>query len=66
MSITFDVMSMGGVFLCTLRMPLTSDLIADYIGNEPVYDYERLNERTKAFIEEKRPSLKYKKYKICL
>lgn len=63
--LTFDVMSLGR-FVCTLKMPLTIDLVSEYIDGVVVYDYKKLNKRCVEFAKKKRPSLKYKKFEICL
>lgn len=47
-------------FVCTLRMPVTLDVIEDYIGDEPVIRSKAIS----AYVEKKRPSLKGKPYKI--
>ena len=62
-TLKFDVMS-DGRFVGTFFMPITSDLIEEYEGNEPVWDYVKLNDRAKAFVEAKRPILKGKNYKF--
>jgi hypothetical protein len=49
-------------FICTLRMPITFDVIEDYIKGKPVIS----NKAFSAYVEQKRPSLKDKPYKICI
>lgn len=56
--ITVDIMD-GGTFLTTLRIPLF-DVVVDYDGDCPVIGYELLVR----YVEEKRPSLKYRRYQI--
>lgn len=58
--ITFDVM-LKGRFVCTMRMPITFDVIEEFIGDKPVIS----NKAFSAYVEQKRPSLKGKPYKIC-
>lgn len=57
--IKFDVM-LKGRFVCTLRLPLSFDIIDSYDGDKPVVDYS-VFER---FVEQKRPTLKGKPYEI--
>lgn len=56
----FDVMCKER-FVCTIKMPITLDIIAGYDGDEPVFDWKKIA----AYVEQKRPSLKYVDYKIC-
>jgi hypothetical protein len=62
-SIKFDVM-LGGRWICTLTMALGLEYLIGYEGEKPVFDipmtafYE--------YVEQKRPSLKDKKYHIEL
>lgn len=58
--ITFNIMS-DGRFVCTMRVPLTFDLISGYDGEKPIVNMDRL----KKYVEDRRPSLKYRKYNIC-
>ena len=57
--VKFDVM-VGDRFIDTYRMPITLDVIVDYIGDRPVISGDAM----KKFIEKKRPTLKYEDYKI--
>lgn len=59
-TITFDVMS-NDRFVCTMRMPVTLDMVAGYDGDKPILDSRKLLQ----YVETKRPSLKYVKYNIC-
>lgn len=52
---------LNGRFVCTMRMPITLDVVVDYDGDKPVIDSRAFSE----FVERKRPSLKGKKYNIC-
>lgn len=47
-------------FVCTLRMPITLDVIEDYEGDKPVISRKAFHR----FVEKMRPSLKGKPYKI--
>lgn len=58
--LTFDIMS-NDRFVCTMRMPITLDMVVGYEGDKPILDAGKL----KRYVEEKRPSLKYVKYNIC-
>lgn len=57
--ITFDVM-LNGRFQGTFRMPITLDVIEDYVGEKPVIKSRAFSD----FVEQKRPSLKGKPYNI--
>ena len=57
--IVFDVM-LHGRFVCTLRMPITFGIIKDYMGDKPVIDERALTR----FVEQQRPSLIGKPYRI--
>lgn len=59
-TLTFDIMS-NGRFVCTMRMPITLDMIVDYDGDKPILNADKIKE----YVEEKRPTLKYVKYNIC-
>lgn len=48
-------------FVCTLRMPITIEMVVDYVGDKLVISGGVFSE----FIEKKRPSLIGKPYKIC-
>ena len=58
--LTFDVM-VGERFYCTLRMPITPDVITgrDAEGGAIIDPY-----KIAAYVEEKRQTLKYKDYQI--
>lgn len=58
--ITFDIMS-NDRFVCTMRMPITLDMVIDYDGDKPILNADKIKE----YVEEKRPTLKYVKYNIC-
>ena len=58
--IKFDVM-LNERFVCTLRMPITIEMVVDYVGDKPVISGGVFS----GFIEKKRPSLIGKPYKIC-
>ena len=58
--IQFDIM-LDGRFVCTMRPPLTLDLIDRFDGDEPVVSLEAIQR----YVEQKRPSLKGKDYRIC-
>lgn len=58
--IKFDVM-LKDRFVCTLKMELTSSRIKEWIGQMPVLKAHTIEK----FIEEKRPSLKGKPYRIA-
>lgn len=57
--IVFDVMS-NWHFVCTMRMPITLDMVVDYDGDKPIIDGDAL----KRYVEQKRPTLKYVDYNI--
>lgn len=57
--ITFDIM-LKGRFVCTMRMPITVDDVEEYINDKPVV----LCDTIYKYVEDKRPSLKCKPYKI--
>ena len=57
--ISFDVM-LNERFVCTLKMPITIDMVVDYVGDKPVLSDGAVS----AFVETKRPSLRGKDYKI--
>lgn len=59
--ITFDVM-LRDRFVCTLRMPLTFDIITGYEGDKPVIPVKAFEQ----FVERKRPTLKSEPYKIFI
>ena len=59
-TLTFDVM-LNERFVCTMKMPLTLDVIDGFDGDEPIVSIEALER----YIEQKRPSLKGKAYRIC-
>lgn len=59
-TLTFDIMS-NDRFVCTMRMPITLDMIIDYDGDKPILNADKIKE----YVEEKRPTLKYVKYNIC-
>ena len=56
----FDVM-VHGRFVCSLRMPITLDMVTDYVGDQMVINDKAICK----YIEKKRPSLKGKPYYIC-
>lgn len=58
--ITFDVM-LNERFVCTMRIPLTFDMIDDYDGDTPIVNLKAIEH----YVEDKRPSLKGKDYRIC-
>lgn len=58
--IKFDVMN-DGRFVCTMRMPITLDMITGYDGDTPIVDARKIQQ----YVEQKRPSLKRVKYNIC-
>lgn len=58
--ITFDVM-LKGRFVCTMRMPVTFDMVLDYDGDTPVIDARAITR----YVEQKRPSLAGSGYNIC-
>ena len=58
--LTFDIMS-NGRFVCTMRVPVTLDMVEGYDGDKPIIKAEVL----KRDIETRMPSLKYMKYNIC-
>lgn len=51
--LTFDVM-LRDRFVCTLRMPLTLDVISGYDGDKPIISMESVEK----FVLRKRPTLK--------
>lgn len=55
----FDVM-INDRFVCTLMMPITIDMVVDYLGDKPVIKDGVI----KKYIEKKRPSLIGKPYKL--
>lgn len=58
--LTIDVM-VGDRFYCTLRMPITFDMIEGYNSEGgAIIDPHKIA----AYVEEKRPTLKYKDYQI--
>ena len=57
--LSFNVM-LDGRFICSLDMPITLDVINDYVGDMPVIRDGAISE----FIERKHPSLRGKDYKI--
>ncbi len=57
--ISFDVM-LNERFICTLKMPITKDMVVDHIGERPVIKEEAFSD----YVEKKRPSLRGKDYKI--
>ena len=59
-TLTIDVMT-GDRFYCTLRMPITPDVI---IGHSPEGGVNIDPYKIAAYVEEKRPTLKYKDYQI--
>ena len=58
-SVKFDVM-LNDRFVCTLSMELTPPRISEWVGNMPVLK----NNAIQDYVEEKRPSLKGKPYKV--
>lgn len=58
-TLTFDIM-VGDRFYKTMRMPITIDLIADYIGDKPVYDAKKIEQ----WVLKKCPTLKYDNFTI--
>lgn len=58
--LTFDIMS-NDRFVCTMRMPITLDMITGYDGETPIVDARKIQQ----YVEQKRPSLKHVKYNIC-
>ena len=57
----FDVM-IEDRFVCTMCMPVTLDVIESYNGDEPVVSEAAI----RRYVEQKRPTLKYENYRICL
>lgn len=57
--IKFDVM-LNERFVCTLRMPITIEMVVDYVGDTPVIPEEAFSK----YVESKRPSLKGKPFQI--
>jgi hypothetical protein len=58
-SVMFDVM-LKGRFVCTLSMEITPPRIAEWIGKMPVLKYKAIQD----YVEQKRPSLRGKNYRI--
>lgn len=56
----FDVM-LNDRFVCTLMMPITIDMVVDYLGDKPVIKDGAVSQ----YVEKKRPSLIGKPYKVC-
>ena len=52
---------LNGRFQGTFRIPITLDVIEDYVGDNPVIKSRAFSD----FVEQKRPSLKGKPYNIC-
>lgn len=59
-TLTFDIMS-NDRFVCTMRMPITLDMVIDYDGDKPILNADKIKE----YVEDKCPTLKYVKYNIC-
>jgi hypothetical protein len=59
--LVFDIM-LNGRFVCTLRMPITFDVVDDIdeMGGVTIR-----SDKLQQYIEEKRPNLVGKDYKIC-
>lgn len=53
---------LNGRFVCTMRMPITLDMVTGYDGDKPMIDGVKVTK----YIEEKRPSLRGKPYRIYL
>ena len=60
--LTFDVM-VGDRFYCTLRMPITPDVV---LGKNPMGGVNIDPYKMAAFVEDKRPTLKYRDYQIIV
>jgi hypothetical protein len=59
--IKFDVM-MKDRYICTMQMPLGLNYLKGYEGDKPVFDVPF--DAFRGFVEQKRPSLKGKRYHI--
>ena len=51
-----------GRFACTMRMPITFDVVEEYVNDKPVVLCDTISK----YVENKRPSLKGKHYNICI
>ena len=59
--ITFDIMeARDGIYIATMQVEPSLNMITDYYGNKPVVSVRRLCRE----IEERRPTLRHKAYKI--
>ena len=59
-TLTFDIM-VGDKFYRTMHMPITMDMVVDYQGEQPIID----GEKTKEWVLQKSPTLKYDNFTIC-
>jgi len=57
--IEFDVM-LDGTFIGTFKMPLSKDIVDEYVNGEPVIKGAAFSD----YVEKMRPSLRGKPYKI--
>lgn len=61
MKIVFDIMeSRDGFYIATMQVEPSLQMITDYFGDKPVVSLRELCK----VIEERRPTLKNKKYKV--
>lgn len=60
-AIKFDVM-LKDRYVCTMQMPLGLNQLIGYDGDMPVFNLSKSD--VKKYVEQKRPSLKGKKYHI--